>query len=264
MQGYIDTHCHVAWDIDDGMQSIEEAEEALKNASRDGITALIATPHFIPGIIDKNMKMSMNGRIEDLIKLGSTYGIEVYQGCEFFMNYEYLDALDEGFVNTLADSNYLLIEFDVRKNIKHNDSAEDMLYELLIRKYIPIIAHAERYFHDGIDLHRIKEWISMGCYIQVNRTSLLGHHGYTEMKNAEALLRKGLAHVVASDAHASHGNRVCMLSDVYDVIKNGYGEAYADILMKRNPNHILHNEELEELPAMENKSLFKKLWKRGK
>lgn len=264
MQGLIDTHSHVAWDIDDGMENEENAILALESANRDGISAIIATPHFVPGILDKDMYLSMNRRIQELRLLAKGYDISIYQGCELFLNHEYLDVLDAGFVNTLADTNYLLVEFDVRKNMKHNDDAEDMLYEIMVRDKVPVIAHVERYFHDGIDIERVKEWISMGCYIQVNRTSILGHHGYTAMKNAEQLIRSGLVHVVASDAHRCSGNRTCLLSDVYQVISDDYGKGIADLLCVQNPQHILHNEELEAIPTIEKRSLFKKLWKRGK
>lgn len=264
MQGFIDTHCHLAWDIDDGMENEKNAMIALENASRDGITAIIATPHFVPGIIDKEMYLSMNRRIKELQQLAKGYDISIYSGCELFLNHEYLDVLDSGFVNTLADTDYLLVEFDVRKNMKHNEDAEDMLYEIQVRNKVPVIAHAERYFHDGVDIKRIKEWISMGCYIQVNRTSILGHHGYTAMKNAEQLIHCGLAHIIASDAHSCNGNRVCKLSDVYRIINDDYGKETADLLCINNPQHILHNEEMEAIPKVEKVSLFGKLWKRGK
>ena len=46
---FIDLHCHMAWDIDDGIDSREEAEKALQQAKADGIVTLAVTPHFIPG-----------------------------------------------------------------------------------------------------------------------------------------------------------------------------------------------------------------------
>ena len=46
---FIDLHCHMAWDIDDGIDSREEAQRALQQAKADGIEKLAATPHFIPG-----------------------------------------------------------------------------------------------------------------------------------------------------------------------------------------------------------------------
>ena len=84
----------------------------------------------------------------------------------------------------LANSNYVLCEFNVREKLQDSTQVEDRLYELIIRGYTPIVAHVERYFHTKIDLSRVQDWIDMGCNIQVNRTSLLGDHGRTIQKNA--------------------------------------------------------------------------------
>lgn len=259
---YIDTHCHLAWDIDDGFQSKEDSETALRMMKKDGITSMIATPHFVPGLMEQSDVNAMNERIDELKLLARAYGIEVQKGCELFLNHEYLDALDQGFYNTLAGSSYLLVEFDVRKNIANNEEAEDMLYELTVRNFIPVIAHAERYFHDGIDLERVKDWIDMGCRIQINRTSVLGMHGAVVQKNAHKLLENGMAHFIATDAHRPTGSRICMLSDVYRYVSDTYGNENAEILMNRNPDHIIHDEELEEIAVNKKKSIFKKLWRR--
>ena len=258
----IDTHCHLAWDIDDGFQSMEDSETALRMMEKDGITKVIATPHFVPGDLTKQDVIDMNERISDLKMLAKPYGIAVYPGCELFLNHDYLDALDNGLYNTLAQSSYLLVEFDVRKNIAHNDEVEDMLYELTVRNLIPVVAHVERYFHDGINLERVQEWMNMGCMIQINRTSILGMHGSVVQKNAHKLLTNSMAHVIATDAHRPTGNRICMLSDVYRYVSDTYGESNAEILMKRNPMHIIQNEELESIQIEKKKSIFKKLWRR--
>ena len=49
MAKYIDLHSHIAWGIDDGMPSIEDAVKALELAKDDGIVGICSTPHFIPG-----------------------------------------------------------------------------------------------------------------------------------------------------------------------------------------------------------------------
>ena len=259
--GFIDTHCHLAWDIDDGFACMEDSDQALRNMEKDGITQIIATPHFVPGQLNQQQVAEMNDRIADLKMLARPYDIEVHAGCELFLNYEYLEALDAGYFNTLAGSNYLLVEFDVRKNIAENTHAEDYLYEITVRGLIPVIAHVERYFHDGVDANRVQEWLDMGCIIQINRTSLLGMHGSLVQKNAHTLLKEGMAHLVASDAHRPDGNRICMLSDVYRYVKDSYGEANADILMKKNPQHVIHHEELETISVEHKKSLFRKFWR---
>ena len=45
---FIDIHSHYAWDIDDGISSLEDAKTALAKAQAQGIKQIVATPHIIP------------------------------------------------------------------------------------------------------------------------------------------------------------------------------------------------------------------------
>ena len=42
----VDVHCHIMPGIDDGSRDITETLEMLKIAQSEGITHMIATPHF--------------------------------------------------------------------------------------------------------------------------------------------------------------------------------------------------------------------------
>lgn len=46
--GAVDFHTHVLPGIDDGSQSVAESMELLRMAARQGITRVVATPHFYP------------------------------------------------------------------------------------------------------------------------------------------------------------------------------------------------------------------------
>ena len=45
----VDVHCHIMPGIDDGSRDITETLEMLKIAQSEGITHMIATPHFKSG-----------------------------------------------------------------------------------------------------------------------------------------------------------------------------------------------------------------------
>lgn len=260
---FIDIHNHLAWDIDDGMEDIEQAQISLQNAKIDGIKTIIATPHFIPGKQDKEDVKIMTNRMQDLKDLAKTYDIEVHFGSEIFLNDDYLEMIDNDNFHTLAGSGYALCEFDVRKDIlKLGDMPNDRLYEFTVRNMIPVIAHVERYFPKGISLDVVKEWFDNGYIIQVNRTSLLGFHGETAKKNAWKLLNEGLVHVVATDTHRATGNRVCKLSDAYALVSKEVGKENADILFYYNPMHIIQNEELEDMEVVKKKKTFFQFFKR--
>lgn len=260
---FIDIHNHFAWDIDDGMESKEQAMLALEGAKKDGVQAIMSTPHFIPGKQDRKDVEAMSSRMEELKNLARDYGIEIYFGSEIFLNDDYLEMLDNEWFYTLAGSGYALCEFDVRKNIiDFGDEPDDKLYEFTVRNMIPVIAHVERYFHKGVSLEKVREWVENGYIIQINRTSLLGMHGETAKKNAWKLLHAGLAHVVASDAHRASGNRICKLSDAYKLVADEIGEKNANILFYENPLHIIRNEDLEDISVVKKKSFFDRLRRR--
>lgn len=261
---FIDVHSHIAWGIDDGIENEDDARVALQNAKNDGIEAMIATPHFIPGRYDQKDFEKATQRLNELKAVGKEYGMDIYLGCEFFLNDDYISMLEEKIFYPLANSSYVLMEFDVRKEIGNEQEVEDKFYEFIVRGYRPLIAHVERYFHSDIDLQRVEHWIDMGCYIQVNRTSLLGLGGKQSKKNADALMSAGLVHVIGSDMHQINGTRVGILSDVYDYIEQEYGVNNANVLCMENASKILVDKEMRMMEKPDKKKGIFKFWKRGR
>ena len=244
---FIDIHNHCTWGIDDGIQTLEECKELFEQAKEDGITSIIATPHFIPGRQVEAEIQEIKERMNKANALSKQYGINIYFGSEVMLNYDFLDMIENRWFYTLAESKYLLCEFNVREKLGNSQDVEDRLYELIIRGYVPVVAHVERYFRDGLNIERVYKWINMGCKIQVNRTSLLGNHGKQIQKNAFELIKNKMVHVVATDAHRAQGTRICKLSDVYEILKKRCGKENADLLLYQNPVHILKDEKLEEM-----------------
>lgn len=257
MTNFIDIHNHGAWGIDDGIKQKEEAIELLRQASEDGINVIIATPHVVAGQND-DLINKMKMRIQEFRDLAKTYGIQIHTGNELFLNHEYRDFLITKHFMTLANTDYVLVEFDVRKDIHEIEDADDRLYEFIIRGYHPIIAHVERYFHQDLDISRVQSWIHAGCYIQINRTSYLGLHGDRMKEHTHQLLKAGLVHFIASDAHRPAGRCICKMSDVYEKVKHAFGEQNATILCYENQSRILHGEKLLQ---MEKRPSFIKRWK---
>lgn len=257
----VDLHAHITWNVDDGIQTKEETIQALQMAKNDGITDIVLTPHFIPGRFKQSDFDEITEAINECIQEAKKFDIQAYSGCELFLNEDYLEMIDSKCFHSLNQTNYVLVEFDVRKEMNENNDAEEKLYELILRGYIPVIAHVERYFHGNIDLKRVQEWMNMGCVIQVNRTSLMRKKSMSNT-NAIELIENNLVQIIATDTHSSSGNRICKMSDAYDFIKNEYGEHTADLLCRINAKHILNNEKVENTDIRIKKSLFSKILRR--
>lgn len=236
---FIDLHSHYAWDVDDGIETIEDCQAALKEAQLQNITKIVATPHITPGTTTINEFKQIKKRINELKDLAKEYQIDVYQGCEVMLNGDYLELLDNHQYLTINDGNYLLVEFNVTQKLP--DDYDDRLYEYGIKHNI-VIAHVERYFHRNIDLDLIRDWIDRGYIIQVNSTSLLGIHGSLIQENAYQLINNGLVHVIANDVHRPSGKRSVNLQETYNLLSKKYKKEDIKVLMHDNPLSIINGE----------------------
>lgn len=253
MTKFIDIHSHIAWGIDDGMPSIEDAQSTLELARIDGIVGICSTPHIIPGQLDRSIYDEIVSRQLELKEMSS---IPIYFGGEVMMNSEFIDGLDLGLYPSLNGSRYMLVEYNVLRDIHSIDYRDDCLYELKVRGFIPVIAHIERYFHSGLDYSIIDNWIDMGCVLQINRTSILGMHGKQIQSNALSLLDNGYCDVIATDTHRASGNRISKLSDVYSVVGKRIGKENASVLMYENPKRILSDMDILNIEVVKKKKHF--------
>lgn len=48
-KGWVDIHAHILPGVDDGASDWEETNEMLRRAYEQGITHIIATPHYVSG-----------------------------------------------------------------------------------------------------------------------------------------------------------------------------------------------------------------------
>lgn len=243
-QAFIDLHSHIAWDVDDGIKTKEDAIKALEQAKEDGIVGICSTPHVICGKTDTNAFQNILLRQQELMEIAKEMGIYIYSGAEMFMNIDFLDSLDNGIFQTLNESRYMLVEFDLSRDIHYISYIDEYLDELFCRGFIPIIAHVERFFPTGLDLEMVENWLEMGCLLQTNRTSLMGFQGKVIQRNAHHLVKNKMIHLIASDTHRTVGNRIEKLSDAYQVVIKLTDNEYADQLFLRNPLIILDDEVL--------------------
>ncbi len=241
---FIDLHSHIAWDVDDGIKTKEDAIKALEQAKEDGIVGICSTPHVICGKTDTNAFQNILLRQQELMEIARKMGVYIYSGAEMFMNIDFLDSLDNGIFQTLNESRYMLVEFDLSRDIHYISYIDEYLDELFCRGFIPIIAHVERFFPTGLDLEMVENWLEMGCLLQTNRTSLMGFQGKVIQRNAHHLVKNKMIHLVASDTHRTVGNRIEKLSDAYQVVIKLTDTEYADQLFLRNPLIILDDEVL--------------------
>ncbi len=238
MEGYIDIHSHILPGIDDGAKNFDMSMEMLEIAQQNGIKDIILTPHHKP--------MRRNAGVEAIRALAGQLqekadqaGMEIklHTGNEIYYSSETVGILEEKQACTMADSDYVLVEFGPMDGIEHIRGG---IYQVLSAGYRPILAHAERYENVCKDVGRVEDLIAMGCYIQVNGGSIIGQYGLGTKQILRKMLKKRLIHFVATDAHGS-GKRKPEMAECAHYLEKKYGKEYMERLLRFNPSQVIAN-----------------------
>lgn len=237
----IDLHAHILWDLDDGARDPEESLRMAELAVNSGVSHMVATPHCRDGGVGTVREVT--AFLRELLK-ESGIPLKVYSGMEIFGSVETARLLQEGKLLTLNHSRYPLIEFEF---VSDGIPETEILRSVLQAGYRPLVAHPERYVYAQENPELINTWVRMGCLLQVNKGSLTGRFGRTSRRLALELVDRGMATVVASDAH-SPKIRTPWMYDAWDLIAREISPIAAEQLLLENPRRILNN---ENLPVME-------------
>lgn len=238
----VDIHSHILHGIDDGPETLEQTMAFCTKLKQQGIEKIIATPHFISG----DTYMPAAEEIREKVKLlqkeidKKKIGLKVFPGMEVFASHDTIERIRKNEILSLNDSKYILIEFPLKAVPRY---ASDLLFAMQLEGYIPIIAHPERYCSDYRKNGFLTQLVDKGALLQINSGSLAGAHGKKAKKAAEQLLRAGMVHLVASDAHGEHR----MPSDKWEIekkISQICGVENTERIMQINPQKVLKNEEV--------------------
>jgi protein-tyrosine phosphatase len=238
----VDIHCHILPGLDDGPATLAESLEMVRAAIADGITHVVATPHSN----DKYKFESelIRARRDELQHMAGDQ-LVLATGCDFHMSYENLSALREQPARfTINQKNYLLVEF---ADFAIPPTMDTMLRDMLVNGITPIITHPERNPLLRTNNQRLREWIRMGCFVQVTALSLLGRFGQNAQAAADRLLEENSIHFIASDAHNLKG-RPLQLKEACELVTKRKGKEVADGLFRGNPLAAFHGQPLPYVP----------------
>ncbi len=227
----IDIHAHYIQNVDDGSESLENSISMIEEALENGVTDIICTPHYRENF--KLPYLEVNKKFEELKKAIKEKNINVnlYLGREVYC--------EKGVKNLLLSDNfsmnntkYVLIEF----SSYNSDDMEQIVYELNLKGFIPIVAHIERYCNVSIDdAIDVKD---AGGLIQINASSLFGKDKKYFKKKVKALLRENLVDFVASDVHE---DRINHMKEAYLYVSKKCGKEYANLIFNENAKKIIES-----------------------
>lgn len=194
----IDLHCHVLAGIDDGPTTLEGSVALARVAASAGTRTLVATPHVsweYPNAAD-----TIAGMVAELRERLTTEGVavEVRPGAEIAMT-RIADTPGSELAHlTLGGGRWLLVEPPFALTAIGLDSIVEGLQR---SGYRVLLAHPERCPAFHRDRSMLEQLVGSGVLASITAGSLSGRFGRDVQRFSLELLRDGLAHNVASDAH---------------------------------------------------------------
>ena len=197
----VDIHSHILNNIDDGSKSIDESIEILKKYEKINITDVVLTPHYIfqgNYQIENKEKKELFERLYERVKK-EKININLYLGNEVYSSANIIDLLKEDKISSINNSKYILIEFPIYVEDKQS---YNIIHNIVLSGYIPIIAHPERYKYVRKDFSILNKYIELGALLQINKDSLFGKYGKDAKKIVKKIIKKRMATCVGTDIHS--------------------------------------------------------------
>lgn len=251
----IDIHSHIIQGVDDGSKDLEMSLDMARIYLENGISKVIGTPHYIEKdekALDKNIKALdiLRKELKD-----KNIPLEVYLGNEVYISMDILKDLRDKRITTLNGSRYILIEFPMREIPIYS---ENIIYELLLEGYIPIIAHPERYIKIQEDPNILLDFLEKGALAQLNLPSLGGLYGDRIKETAQILLDHKMIQFVGSDSHTNR-RRSPKLKEYLEILKELITSQLYEEIVYKNASNVLEDTEFicpEAIEYKKKKTLF--------
>lgn len=231
----VEIHFHLLPQVDDGPKTMDEAIELARAAVADGTSDVVTTPHVnqadpaaLPQLVEE---LSRALRREDV-------PLRVHRGGE--LHSDDVPGLGDADLEHLAvgpaGARWVLLEAPLQGPA---DALEPAAAELRARGYGVVLAHPERSpgLHELGTEEVLHRECALGSGVQLNATSLLGHHGDEARESALELVRAGLASAVSSDAHRLERGPV--LTPAFAELARTCGEEAARGLVDAGPRALL-------------------------
>ena len=243
----IDIHSHILPGVDDGASSIKESLHMLSMARRQGITDVFATSHYSKAFPNRDPEKLRRLRDELMSRANRPVQgpegrvkckrpIRIWTGQEIFYSNSVIRLLEEGKLLTLADSNYVLVEF--MPSVPYSEICT-AVRNLSRAGYTPVVAHAERYrcLRKG---KRVEELIDLDALIQMNYRSVSGGWHDATARWCKDNLKKRNIHFMGTDMH-NIGSRMPDTKEAMGWMRKHLDSTYLRQITRENALRITEN-----------------------
>ncbi|CAM4044619.1 tyrosine-protein phosphatase [Flavobacterium antarcticum] len=195
---HIDFHSHLLFGIDDGAKTFDDTAGLVQSLMKFGIKQFITTPHVMQHVWENTTEIIINrqNEVNELLKL-QQIDVTIKAAAEYLMDDHFAKLFKSQPLLTLKD-NYVLVEMSY---INAPIQLYEILFDLQVAGYKPVLAHPERYnfYHNNFDEY--KKLKKQGCLFQLNLLSVMGYYGEGVAKTAQKLLTQGMIDFASSDTH---------------------------------------------------------------
>jgi len=210
----------------------------IEEAKKAGFTKIISTSHYIERYYeaDEEQRTELINEVKENIQ-----GIELYLGNEIYITNRMADLIAEKKASTINNSKYVL--FELPMNNKPID-AKEIVFRLIEKGYVPIIAHPERYKYVKENIEYVRELADMGVLFQSNYGSAIGMYGKKAQKTQKKLLEEGLIQFFGSDVHTVE-QVYPKMPKILKKLRKILTEEELQQLTTENAQKVLNNEDIE-------------------
>lgn len=236
---FLDIHAHILPDVDDGARDTETAITLLEMMKSQGVTHVIATPHFYPDTdsAEEFIQLTKARYVEFKKEIENKDLPTVFMGCElrYFNGIGKSRAIGQF---AISGTDYLLLELPYGEPITRT-VLQDIIDIRERQGLIPIMAHIERYAKVS-GFKKLLKLIAEGYALaHFNAGGILSKE---TARVCEKLIKSGLVSFMASDTHSPE-RRPPQIKDALDYVTERLGKSAANRLV------IKSNRLLEEIEA---------------
>lgn len=196
-------HSHLIPAVDDGSQNEDESLYLIRGMMELGFDNLITTPHVMQDMYPNN-KQSISMGYDEIIRYipeeekDKINTNTIRTAAEYFLDDHVLNLMEKNEPLLTIKDKMVLVEISFASPPL---GLKEMIFDLQIKGYQPILAHPERYtfYHRTPSIY--KELKETGVLFQSNLLSFSGYYGSSIKDAAEFLANEDLLDLLGTDLH---------------------------------------------------------------
>ena len=194
-----DMHSHLIPGIDDGAPDMETSLQLIRGLNQLGFKKLITTPHIMWDMY-KNTREDLLKRVEIVQQKvkEEKIDVEIKVAAEYFIDANFKSLLEKKEPLLSIKDKMVLVEFSMASE---PIDLKEVLFEMQMQGYQPVIAHPERYSYNERNLEFFEIMKSSGYLFQLNILSLAGMYGRSPQVLARNFIKNEYYEFVGTDLH---------------------------------------------------------------